>query len=105
MLRNFFKTAAVVAIMAGAGVAYAAEPMADEAITQQMMEAGMTDVVVSHADDKITVGGTLEGKGVELVYDAKTGALQSFDGNSPDVDAHVAFLNIGQAPDAASGNN
>lgn len=96
------RAGALAAVMVGAGVAYAAEPMADEAISAQMMQAGMTDVVVTHAEGKVNVAGTLNGEGVVLVYDQATGALETVDGNSPDVDAHVAFMNLGEPKDAAT---
>ncbi len=97
------RAGAIAMVMVGAGVAYAAEPMADEAITAQMTEAGMTDVVVTRADSKVSVAGTLDGKGVVLVYDEAAGALETVDGNSPEVDAYVNFKNLGMPKDAASG--
>lgn len=51
------KAGMVGAFLLGAGVAYAAAPMADEAIAQQLTAAGMTDVTVNHADGKINVAG------------------------------------------------
>lgn len=98
------RAGALAAVVAGAGMAHAAGPMTDEAITEQMTQAGMTDVVVTHAGDKINVVGTLDGQGAELVYDAKTGALETFNGDSPAVDAHVAFMNLGKAPETAPAN-
>lgn len=97
------RAGAVAMVMVGAGMAYAAEPMADEAITAQMTNAGMTDVVITRADDKVSVAGTLDGKGVVMVYDEATGVLETVDGNSPDVDAYVAFKNLGVSKDATSG--
>lgn len=95
------RAGAVTAVLAGAGAVYAEAPMADDAVAQHMTQAGMTDVVVTRADDKINVAGTLNGQGIVLVYDAASGALETVDGNSPDVDAHVAFLNLGKSKDAA----
>ncbi|WP_347266745.1 hypothetical protein [Paracoccus sp. (in: a-proteobacteria)] len=95
------RTGALALVLAGAGMAQAAAPMADEAIVEQLTQAGMTDVVVTHAGDKINVVGTLDGKGAELVYDAATGNLVTFNGDSPSVDAHVAFMNLGKAPEVS----
>lgn len=97
------RAGAVAAVMVGAGVAYAAEPMADDAISQHMMQSGMTDVVVTRADSKVNVAGTLNGQGIVLVYDEATGVLETVDGNAPDVDAHVAFMNLGESKDATTG--
>ncbi|MDF3605410.1 hypothetical protein PE067_04110 [Paracoccus sp. DMF-8] len=94
------RAGAVAAVMMGAGVAYAAGPMADEAVVEQMTQAELSDIVVTRADSKINVAGTLNGQGIVLVYDEATGALETVDGNSPDVDAHVAFLNLGASKDA-----
>lgn len=98
------KVGAIAALVASAGMAVAAEPMADEAIVEQMTQAGMTDVVVSHQDGKINVAGTLDGQGTELVYNAESGALETFNSGSPDTEAHVKFLHLGEAPTEAPAN-
>ncbi len=111
MRSNVFKTVLTAtkagmigAFLLGAGAAFAAAPMADEAITEQLTAAGMTDVTVNHADGKINVSGTYDGKGVVLVYNEETGALESFDGGTPEAGAHAAFMTLGEAPADAPAN-
>lgn len=77
----------------GAGVTYTAEPMADEAIAPRLGEAGMTDIQINRAGDgKAKISETVNGQGAVLVYEEATGNLESYDGNSPGLDAHAAFL-------------